>query len=62
MIDEKTSECPFKKGDVVQLKSSSSPMTVEAINSQESLVYCCWMNEDREIIRAKFDPVALKKW
>jgi uncharacterized protein YodC (DUF2158 family) len=59
----------FSPGDVVQLKSGGSPMTVERIikneKTQEDLVQCVWLErvgERQECVRESFLPIVLEKY
>lgn len=47
----------FKVGDVVRLKSSGWPMTVEVVRRDE--VYCAWMTRDGETRQSDFSPEVL---
>lgn len=66
-MEEKSIE--FKPGDVVQLKSGGSPMTVERVGThngtQEETVWCVWketVGKREEVHRETFSPATLRKW
>lgn len=52
----------FEVGDVVQLKSGGSRMTVESLDKGEGydLVNCVWFEKDK-LQRASFVPASLVK-
>lgn len=52
--------CPFKPGDIVQLKSGGPQMTVGEFEVKTGWLLCAWFNERQEFDFNRFPPQALK--
>ncbi len=48
-------------GDVVQIKSGGSKMTIESVTKDGGYVSCVWSDKDGEIQRGEFSAKVLSK-
>ena len=45
----------FKIGDIVKLKSSGTPMTIEDLDTSDNTAYCIWHDKKKMLQSSRFD-------